>query len=512
MQRRTQAHSAESQTASSSRSSTADYLHPTLRTALGCMDINLEAELARYRRQRPPRAGVIRRFFLRPGAPLQKEELTAIATGGALLPESGAGETAQGRALMSPEELVAELKQRDQADLAPSLAQQHPQNLQQRLLPAPGAGNAPALAGMADLGDAESSGFADPETAAIAPNLNDLDAETALALQNIKGTAALLNRTRPPEPMDPSETLAIAPVGQLGTQTGTLARSPGSVRQRRQSRSRGRATQFPVSVLGVATIGVMAAGTLWTYITHYPDSDQYLRVGVAWNAIAGALDLPKLGETDDPPATLAQREPVPTGDVNVTPNLIRKELVDLDLRSLSTLGAKSPEPEPTASAQIGAVVPTAPPTTPPTAAPVASPSPGTPATIGSATTDATPTEPNPTQSAGAAAANAGTGAATGAANSTAAGEATSDRPQSPPKVVAIPADGTSYYYVVVATGGEAALTAARKVVPDAYVREFPVGERIQLGALDSLAQAQQLARQIQAAGIRPEIYHPQVQD
>jgi hypothetical protein len=457
---------------------------------------------------------VIRRFFLRPGAPLPKEELTAIATGSALPASEDAAADSQGRALMSPEELVAELKQREQTDLAPALAQQHPQTLQQRLLPAPEAGDVLALTGTGDFGNVEgnveASGFASPETAAIAPNLNDLDAETALALQNIKGTAALLNRTRPPELADPSEIVAIAPMGQAGSPVGTLARSPGAARDRRQARARRRPTQAPISVLGVATIGVMAAGTLWTYITHYPDSDQYLRVGSAWNAIAGALDLPKLGETDSPPATLAQRDPVATGDVNVTPNLIRRELVDLDLRSLSTLGAKSPEPEPTASAQIGAVVPTA----PATAAPTASPSPGTSpaATIGSATTDAaTPaatTEPNPTPSAGAAAATSGTGAANPAASS----GATGDRPQSPPQVVAIPADGTSYYYVVVATGGEAALTAARKVVPDAYVREFPVGERIQLGALDSLAQAQQLARQIQAAGIRPEIYHPQVQD
>lgn len=505
MQRRTQAHSADSQAGSSARSSTADYLHPNLRTALGCMDINLEAELARYRRQRPPRAGVIRRFFLRPGAPLQREELTAIATGGALPPGDSAGDAAHGRALMSPEDLVAELKQREQLDLAPALARQYPQdlphqNLQQRLLPAPSAGDVLALgAGVDGSGDANAAGFAGTETAAIAPNLNDLDAETALALQNIKGTAALLNRTRPPEPIDFADTVAITPVGPAGT----LARSPVAARQRRSARARSRQTQSPVSVLGVATIGVMAAGTLWTYITHYPDSDQYLRVGAAWNAIAGTLDLPQLGETDSPPATLAQREPVATGDVNVTPNLIRQELVDLDLRSLSTLGAKSPAPEPTAAPQMGAAAPTPPP------AAAAQPS-APPATIGSVTTGAAAIEPAKTPNPGSAA-TAETPAAA-KAKPDAARTVEGDRPADPPKVVAIPADGTRYYYVVVATGGEAALAAARQVVPDAYVREFPVGARIQLGALGSLAQAQQLARQLQAAGIRPEIYHPQVRD
>ncbi|NJK36377.1 MAG: SPOR domain-containing protein [Oscillatoriales cyanobacterium SM2_3_0] len=70
----------------------------------------------------------------------------------------------------------------------------------------------------------------------------------------------------------------------------------------------------------------------------------------------------------------------------------------------------------------------------------------------------------------------------------------------------IAADGL--YYVVASYGDAASLENARAMVPDAYIREFQTGTKVQLGALDSPVAAQQLANELNAQGLTPQFDVP----
>jgi alkanesulfonate monooxygenase SsuD/methylene tetrahydromethanopterin reductase-like flavin-dependent oxidoreductase (luciferase family) len=57
------------------------------------------------------------------------------------------------------------------------------------------------------------------------------------------------------------------------------------------------------------------------------------------------------------------------------------------------------------------------------------------------------------------------------------------------------------YYVVTSYTDERALEKVREVVPDAYVREFKTGVKVQMGALDNQAAAQRLAEELRVQGV-----------
>lgn len=68
------------------------------------------------------------------------------------------------------------------------------------------------------------------------------------------------------------------------------------------------------------------------------------------------------------------------------------------------------------------------------------------------------------------------------------------------------ADG--FYYVVTDYTDEKALQQARTAVPDAYVRNFSKGVKIQMGALNDAASAERLVKELQAKGVKPQYYQP----
>ncbi len=80
---------------------------------------------------------------------------------------------------------------------------------------------------------------------------------------------------------------------------------------------------------------------------------------------------------------------------------------------------------------------------------------------------------------------------------------------SPPAPItqAPPAPSTSYY-VVTDYAGNQSLESARTVVGDAYVRSFPNGTRIQLGAFSQESSARNLVQQLQNQGIPAQVYTP----
>ncbi|NER49827.1 MAG: SPOR domain-containing protein [Symploca sp. SIO1A3] len=77
----------------------------------------------------------------------------------------------------------------------------------------------------------------------------------------------------------------------------------------------------------------------------------------------------------------------------------------------------------------------------------------------------------------------------------------------PVEAAAPPTAQDRLYYVVSNYTGDKALIKAKTIVPDAYVRKFPEGTQIQMGAFDTEAQAQSLVEQLQQQGISTSVYH-----
>lgn len=214
------------------------------------------------------------------------------------------------------------------------------------------------------------------------------------------------------------------------------------------------------------------------------------------------------------------------------PDLSHQEFVDLNLGSLSTLpnsalptphlastpltltlpptavqpGMPGPAgtPNPTAPGSAATPTPTAatapppayrpPVTVPATVRPVQAPT--RPAPVAAA-----PTRPAPAQPA--------------AARPAPSAPATPPPAQAaPPPLVALPstaapAQAAPNYYVVTDYTGDHSLSNARSAVGEAYVRNFPAGARIQMGAFEQQSSAEALVQDLQQQGISAEVYHPQ---
>ncbi|MBD0267040.1 MAG: hypothetical protein ICV77_01975 [Cyanobacteria bacterium Co-bin8] len=230
------------------------------------------------------------------------------------------------------------------------------------------------------------------------------------------------------------------------------------------------------------------------------------------------------GEAGDPSAgdTPATRVFEP-GLEGLGPDLSQQEFVDLNRGSLSTLpsgaagaptiastplalaGPPRPLPTPAASgaeakpANTAAAPPT--PTPAPTAPTVAIRTPVTvPATI------------RPVQAPRAPAPAAAAPVAPQPAAPTPAPQPQSAPPPlpspSPQPVAAAPAAAPSYYVVTDYTGDQS-LSNARDAVGEAYVRNFPAGARIQMGAFEQQSSAQDLVQNLQQQGISAEVYAPE---
>ena len=85
-----------------------------------------------------------------------------------------------------------------------------------------------------------------------------------------------------------------------------------------------------------------------------------------------------------------------------------------------------------------------------------------------------------------------------------------DAPANPPTVTSpAPAAATgSNFYVIASYTGDASLDKAREFVPDAFVRNFDAGARIQLAAFDNRAQAEDQVAFLTQQGITVELFGP----
>ncbi|MDP8933213.1 MAG: hypothetical protein M3N42_03465 [Cyanobacteriota bacterium] len=224
----------------------------------------------------------------------------------------------------------------------------------------------------------------------------------------------------------------------------------------------------------------------------------------------------------DSPASTAISD-TRTKELPKAPNLVSKEFVELDLSTLSNVKpTASPIPSPSPKASIPPN-PAAPPG-PSAAVPIPTedgnpargreqglnnlstallPSPSPSAAQPVPTLPTLPPTPSPVQPAAASPATASPAAASPAAASRATASPAAASPLGRP---ARAADG--FYYVVTDYTDEKSLQQARTAVPDAYVRNFSKGVKIQMGALNDAASAELLVKELQAKGVKSQYYQP----
>lgn len=172
-----------------------------------------------------------------------------------------------------------------------------------------------------------------------------------------------------------------------------------------------------------------------------------------------------------------------------TPNLVNKEFVQLDLSTLSNVGRYG---TPAATPLVNA-------SAPPSVAPIA---PGNFANPGSNAASQSQGLNNLGK-----ALLSSSSAVSVSPSPKASSIAVSAKPTIPRAGKPIKAqDG--YYYVVIDFNGISSLENTRKVVPDAYVRDFPNGVKIQVGALDRPGDAERLVKELQDKGIPAKHYLP----
>ena len=222
------------------------------------------------------------------------------------------------------------------------------------------------------------------------------------------------------------------------------------------------------------------------------------------------LDRTSPSPNDSPAATVVDTS---TKELPKAPNLASKEFVELDLSTLSNV---KPTASPIASPSPKASIPPNPgaPPAPIGAVPIPTedgnpargreqglnnlstallPSPSPSAAQPVPTLPTLPPTPSPAQPAAAAPVTAAPVAAAPAATA--------------PLGKPIRAND-GFYYVVTDYTNEKSLQQAKTAVPDAYVRNFSKGVKIQMGALNDAASAERLAKELQAKGVKPQYYQP----
>ncbi|MEG4964298.1 MULTISPECIES: hypothetical protein [unclassified Microcoleus] len=213
----------------------------------------------------------------------------------------------------------------------------------------------------------------------------------------------------------------------------------------------------------------------------------------------------------DSPASTAISD-TGTKELPKAPNLVSKEFVELDLSTLSNVNPTAsaiPSPSPKASIPPNPAAPPGPSAAVPIPTEDGNPARGREQGLNNISTALLPSPrpsaqpvptlptlpptPSPAQPAAASPATASRATASPAA-------------ASPLGRPARAADG--FYYVVTDYTDEKSLLQARTAVPDAYVRNFSKGVKIQMGALNDAASAELLVKELQAKGVKPQYYQP----
>ncbi|OAB61547.1 hypothetical protein AY599_10665 [Leptolyngbya valderiana BDU 20041] len=249
--------------------------------------------------------------------------------------------------------------------------------------------------------------------------------------------------------------------------------------------SKERSAKSLMTPLGVGSILLfLAASATLGYVLANPDSldrlgfDRLFGRDTNGEAETTPTDTSESDTADDPPRLPA------------SPDLASEEFVELDLNTLSGL---DPEVD----------VPIPPPTS-------ARPAPQTPPQ-GSQAQGTTPQE-NTLDNISALLAPKSNPPADEAENTSDAAEETTVETDAnaeprPEPAISQNDDYYGFYFVLVDYNGNVAtLDRVREVVPDAYLREFPSGTKVQVAALDDRASAEDFAETLEREGISAEVW------
>ncbi|HEY9653016.1 MAG TPA: SPOR domain-containing protein [Coleofasciculaceae cyanobacterium] len=484
---------------SSTQSSSNPSINPALQAALGSLDVQLEEELARYRRQRsgrpvmPPR-GLGRNQIRKP------IELISVNKPKSQTPPSVTNKTSTTSslsfplALVSPTPTTTPLQQAPHEEIAEAVQAETPEAT-------PPEQNSPLVIPTAISGVAESLTMKEEPTEQPSPP------ETALE-EGRDIVAVDEAQDQPEDYMESSEKLL----------QSLTEEEPTSEPQKRSS------NRFltPLSV-GLVLLLLLSSATVG-YIFSNPST----MTALGLNRFFGSTP-PTTGQN---PAEGRVASSNPPKDLPMVegPNLASDEFPDVNLNTLSQLqtsptlspsslpspsvspvpsvpnlpnsGAASssapavPNLPPTGASDLssgllqGTLQPQSPTSKPPlSVAPIPTLPPSQPSTK---TPNSSSTKAKPSPSASAANANKQSEAS---ASTTA-------------EVASGPEAGDPFYYVLTSYGGDRSLEQARAVVPDAYLRKFSQGTRIQLGAFKRESEAKTLVEQLQRQGVSASVYRP----
>ncbi|NJO41687.1 MAG: hypothetical protein HC865_13910 [Cyanobacteria bacterium RU_5_0] len=440
-------------------------LHPVLQKALDSLDVELEEELIRYRRQRYRKSEQVGQNYRYGGS--------KRSTGGTATPELPD---------MAPSSGSSEY----------SLPQAIPQPTPHRLTPQPYSVSAYREMYQGLEGDTQEESIAPrPSLYSPQPPIGQTSSASLSALMAID----------PHSPHSPESTPAAddlwhsnppeAPDDYLES-TEELLRSIAEEEPELRAEPEARLLDSLLTPLGIGSMLLLLfSSVMLGYVIMNPASLDF------WSA---REDGSGKAVTEDGTSPESFASPM----IPDSPNLAAEEFVDLDINSLSTIPQNSgrspiaspnPNASPNPSVAPAANLPQAPTVASvPESAPV-SHLPTVPIDSEPPAAEYVP-EPAPQE------------------YSEPASEppiASDPAPSAPSEVavapVASPPAG-NYYYVVTDYTGDPSLEQAREAIPDAYVRNFPEGAEVQLGAMSNEARAEELLQELQAQGIPARIIQP----
>jgi len=312
--------------------------------------------------------------------------------------------------------------------------------------------------------------------------------------------------------------------------------------------------QSLLTPLGIGSMILLLLSSLsFGYLVMNPAGLGVIGLG---DASRGTADGSTPGADAGPDSTLsADASP---GNSSISPDLSAQEFPEVSLDTLSTLpsgrtailedpsaeansaaespvlaGSPLPAEAPAAPAETSAETSTAQPTAPAQSADrgaSSNPAPVRPAPVRPASRASSPARPQPSTSsasresrpnAATAAAPAPRSSVSSPASRTAepaprpspsaeptAPQAVATAPRQPAIAPTPAAAASNRYYVVVDFSGDRSLEQAREVVSDAWVRNFDNGAKIQLGVFSDAASARDLAASLQQQGLPAQVYQP----
>lgn len=463
-------------------------IHPVLQAALGSIDVQLEEELARYRRQRAGRpvmspSGLGRHQVRKP------LELIAV--------DQGAKKTQRPALGMSTSPQISfpfVMMNPSQAETSPQETSHEP---------------------MEQMGQQEPSFSASTESAAPLMAASGSNTDAWDAAEDVRDQ--LTPGEKPAE-----EQGGLVALGAAQSQPEDyLESSEKLLRSLDQEdvppRSPKRLIDRVLTPLGVGSLLLLLlSGATLAYIFKNPSTVSALNPN-RWFGSKTTTTAQKPIESAPAKTTPSENSPTIKG-----PNLAAEEFPEVSLDTLSHLEPSPTQTQPVVPLQPeetnSGVTEQAPPVIPNSALPGSSsdissallPSSGQPETIPSTVAPLAPLPALPTVIPGANPSNlSSVNSRPLLAPTKPATQQNSKSSSAATQQAASPASAKSnFYYVLMNYSSDRDLTQAKTIVPDAYVQSTPEGKKIYMGAFKLESQAKTLVETLKKQGINASIYHP----